>query len=98
VCNDPFKKPSYLFALVGGDFELLEDHYMTASGRKVTLRIYSEKGYGDRLRHAMDSLKEVMAWDEKNYGRECDLDLYNVVAVTSFNMGAMENKGLNIFN
>ena len=91
-------KPSYLYALVAGDFELLEDKYTTTSGKEVSLQIYSEKGYGDRLKHAMAALKKSMKWDEDNYGREYDLDVYKIVAVNDFNMGAMENKGLNIFN
>ena len=96
--EDPFKKPSYLFALVAGDFDLLEDTFTTQSGRAITLRIYVEKGYGDQAHHAMYSLKEAMRWDEKAYGREYDLDIYMIVAISDFNMGAMENKGLNIFN
>lgn len=96
--EDPFKKPSYLFALVAGDFDLLEDTFTTQSGRAITLRIYVEKGYGDQAHHTMYSLKEAMRWDEKAYGREYDLDIYMIVAISDFNMGAMENKGLNIFN
>lgn len=95
---DPFKKPSYLYALVAGDLELLEDTYKTTSGKIVKLKIYSEKGYGHRLLHAMEGLKKSMQWDEDNYGRECDLDEYKIVAVSDFHIGAMENKGLNIFN
>ncbi|VVC76098.1 Aminopeptidase N [Aquicella siphonis] len=96
--EDPFNKPSYLFALVAGDFDLLEDKFVTMSGREITLRIYVEKGYGDQADHAMYSLKQAMRWDEKAYGREYDLDIYMIVAIGDFNMGAMENKGLNIFN
>jgi aminopeptidase N len=96
--DDPFPKPAYLFALVAGDLALLEDHYTTASGRKVTLRIYSEHENIDQCHHAMASLKKSMQWDEARYGLEYDLDLFMIVAVSDFNMGAMENKGLNIFN
>ena len=96
--NDPFKKPSYLFALVAGDFDCVEDVYLTQSGRTIKLQFYVEKGLGERCHHAIESLKEAMLWDEVNYGRECDLDVYKVVAIDDFNMGAMENKGLNIFN
>jgi len=96
--EDPFNKPSYLFALVAGDFDLIEDKFITQSGREVELRIYVEKGYGEEAYHAMYALKEAMRWDEKTYGREYDLDIYMIVAIGDFNMGAMENKGLNIFN
>lgn len=97
--EDPFKKPSYLFALVAGQFDLIKDHYKTMSGREVELQIYAENGYaGERLQHAMSCLKAAMRWDEENYGRECDLDFYKVVGISDFNSGAMENKGLNIFN
>jgi len=96
--EDPHKKPSYLYALVAGDFEILKDNYKKLSGKDVALQIFSEKGYGTRLKHAMNSLKAAMHWDEENYGREYDLDNYKIVAVSDFNMGAMENKGLNIFN
>lgn len=96
--EDPFPKPCYLFALVAGKLSCLEDHYMTGSGRLVTLRIFAEAQDLDKCGHAMNSLKNAMAWDEHHYGREYDLDLYMVVAVSHFNMGAMENKGLNIFN
>jgi aminopeptidase N len=96
--EDPFYKPSYLFALVAGDFDLLEDTFKTQSGQVIKLRIYVEKGYGEQAHHAMYSLKEAMSWDEKAYGREYDLDIYMIVAIGDFNMGAMENKGLNIFN
>lgn len=96
--EDPFKKPSYLFALVAGDFDLLEDTFTTQSGREVILRIYVDKGFKDQTAHAMYSLKEAMKWDEAAFGREYDLDIYMIVAIGDFNMGAMENKGLNIFN
>ena len=96
--EDPFKKSSYLFALVAGDFDLLEGEFITQSKRKINLRIYVEKGYGDQARHALYSLQEAMRWDEEAYGREYDLDIYMIVAIGDFNMGAMENKGLNIFN
>jgi len=96
--HDPFKKPSYLFALVGGKLDCLEDRFTTASGRPVTLRIFVEPQDLDKCLHAMVSLKNSMKWDELEYGREYDLDLYMIVAVSHFNMGAMENKGLNIFN
>lgn len=98
IWEDPFKKPSYLFALVAGDLPHIEDKYITASGREVTLRIYVEKGNEDKCDHAMQSLKKAMKWDEEKYGREYDLDIFMIVAVSDFNMGAMENKGLNIFN
>ena len=96
--EDPFKKPSYLFALVAGDLEHIEDSFTTKSGREVTLQIFTEAHNIDKLDHAMTSLKNSMAWDETVYGREYDLDIFMIVAVESFNMGAMENKGLNIFN
>ena len=96
--NDPFKKPSYLFALVGGKLGHISDTFVTVSGRKVDLRIYVEPGKEDRCAWAMDSLKRSMRWDEKRFGREYDLDIFMIVAVSDFNMGAMENKGLNIFN
>ncbi len=96
--EDPFKKPSYLFALVAGDLECIEDQFTTLSGRDVALRIYVEKHNVDKCDHAMRSLKNAMAWDEEKYGREYDLDIYMIVAVDDFNMGAMENKGLNVFN
>lgn len=95
---DPFPKPSYLFALVAGRLRPITDHYTTASGRSVTLSIYVEERDLDKCDHALASLKRAMKWDEDSYGREYDLDLYNIVAVSHFNMGAMENKGLNIFN
>ncbi len=96
--EDPFNKPSYLFALVAGDFEYLEDVFITQSKRRVTLRIYTEKGNLDKCTHAMQAVKKAMRWDEEKFGREYDLDIYMLVAIGDFNMGAMENKGLNIFN
>ena len=96
--HDPFKKPSYLFALVAGDLAYIEDHYTTISGRDVLCRIYVQHHNIDQCDHAMASLKKSMKWDEDTYGREYDLDVYNIVAVDDFNMGAMENKGLNVFN
>jgi len=96
--KDPFKKPSYLFALVAGDFDLVRDQFKTISGRMIDLRIYVEKGTGDQAHYAIQAVKEAMRWDEKNYGREYDLDIYMIVAIGDFTMGAMENKGLNIFN
>ncbi len=99
VCwEDPHPKPSYLFALVAGDLVRNSDSFTTASGRAVELNIYVRDGDLDRTGHAMKALKDAMAWDERVYGREYDLDLFNIVAVSDFNMGAMENKGLNIFN
>ena len=98
VWRDPHRKPSYLFALVAGDLAHVADSFTTASGREVALGIYVEHGRQDRAGYAMDSLKRAMAWDEKAYGREYDLDVFNIVAVSDFNMGAMENKGLNVFN
>ncbi len=96
--EDPFLKPSYLFALVAGDLVAIEDFFVTQSSRLVTLRIYVERENQDKCLHAMQALKKAMKWDEENYGREYDLDIYMIVAVNDFNMGAMENKGLNIFN
>jgi len=96
--NDPHPKPSYLFALVAGDLGVVKDKFVTASGKYVLLNIFTDKGNEEKCHHAMKSLKESMTWDEEKYGREYDLELYNIVAVDSFNMGAMENKGLNIFN
>jgi aminopeptidase N len=96
--EDPFKKPAYLFAMVAGDLEHVEDHFTTMSGRDVTLQIFTESHNIDKVDFAMTALKNSMAWDEKTYGREYDLDIFMIVAVESFNMGAMENKGLNIFN
>ncbi|WP_137388027.1 aminopeptidase N [Rhodoligotrophos defluvii] len=98
VWHDPFPKPSYLFALVAGDLAQVEDRFITASGREVSLRIYVEPGKEDRCGWAMDSLKRAMRWDEEAFGREYDLDVFMIVAVPDFNMGAMENKGLNVFN
>ena len=98
VWHDPFKKPCYLFALVGGKLARVEDNFTTMSGRKVTLHIYVEPGKQDRCAYAMDSLKRAMRWDEEVFGREYDLDIFMIVAVSAFNMGAMENKGLNVFN
>ena len=96
--QDPFMKPAYLFALVAGDLWCIEDTFTTMSAREVTLRIYVEPENVDKCQHAMDSLKKSMRWDEEVYGREYDLDIFMIVAVNDFNMGAMENKGLNIFN
>ncbi|MAW87116.1 MAG: aminopeptidase N [Phyllobacteriaceae bacterium] len=96
--HDPFPKPSYLFALVAGDLERVGDTFTTMSGRTVDLGIYVEHGKGARAAYAMDALKRSMRWDEEAFGREYDLDVFNIVAVSDFNMGAMENKGLNIFN
>jgi aminopeptidase N len=98
VWHDPFPKPCYLFALVGGDLGSIFDVFITRSGRKVALGIHVEHGKEPYAAYAMDALKRAMAWDEKVYGREYDLDVFNIVAVSDFNMGAMENKGLNIFN
>ena len=98
VWHDPHPKPSYLFAMVAGHFDVVADRFVTASGRNVALEFYVERGRGDRVDHAMDSLKRSMRWDEDVFGREYDLDVFMVVAVGDFNMGAMENKGLNIFN
>jgi len=95
---DPHPKPSYLFALVAGDLGVVKDKFITSSGKYVRMNIYTDKGNESKCTHAMKSLKEAMKWDEDVYGREYDLELYNIVAVDSFNMGAMENKGLNIFN
>ena len=96
--HDPFPKPSYLFALVAGDFDLLKDSFTTQSGRNVALELYVDRGNLDRAGWAMQSLKNAMKWDEERFGLEYDLDIYMIVAVDFFNMGAMENKGLNIFN
>jgi aminopeptidase N len=98
VWRDPFPKPSYLFALVGGDLAPIASSFRTMSGRKVDLAIYVEHGKESRAAWAMDSLKRAMRWDEERFGREYDLDVFNIVAVSDFNMGAMENKGLNVFN
>ncbi|TMO44560.1 aminopeptidase N [Pseudoalteromonas ruthenica] len=96
--HDPFKKPSYLFALVAGDFDVLRDSYTTVSGREVALELYVDKGNLSKAPHAMASLKRAMQWDEQRFNLEYDLDVYMIVAVDFFNMGAMENKGLNVFN
>ncbi|MGV6826640.1 MAG: aminopeptidase N [bacterium] len=96
--SDPYPKPCYLFALVAGDLRQIEDSYQTAEGRQVRLRIYVEPENIEKCDHAMQSLINAMRWDEEKYGRSYDLDVYNIVAVNDFNMGAMENKGLNIFN
>ncbi|MCG5535535.1 aminopeptidase N [Ectothiorhodospira mobilis] len=98
VWHDPFPKPSYLFALVAGDLVCQQDRFTTRSGREVDLRIYVQRHNLDRCDHAMASLKKAMRWDEETFGREYDLDIYMIVAVDDFNMGAMENKGLNVFN
>ncbi|MEZ2220660.1 aminopeptidase N [Rhizobium sp. RCC_161_2] len=95
---DPHPKPSYLFALVAGDLGVVEDTFVTASGREVALKIYVEHGKEPRAAYAMDALKRSMTWDEERFGREYDLDIFMIVAVSDFNMGAMENKGLNVFN
>jgi len=96
--HDPWPKPSYLFALVAGDLVANHDTFTTMSGRKVDLNIWVRNGDQDRTHHAMKALKDSMRWDEEVFGREYDLDLFNIVAVSDFNMGAMENKGLNVFN
>jgi len=98
VWHDPFKKPCYLFALVGGRLARVADSFTTMSGRKVALHIYVEPGKEERCLYAMDSLKRAMRWDEEVFGREYDLEIFMIVAVSAFNMGAMENKGLNVFN
>ena len=98
VWEDPFPKPSYLFALVAGRLECVEDTFTTRSGREVTLRVYVEPHNLDKCAHAMGSLRRAMRWDEEVYGLEYDLDVFMIVAVDDFNMGAMENKGLNVFN
>ena len=98
VWNDPFPKPCYLFALVAGELDVLEDSFTTMSGRTIALRIYVDPGKAAARAYAMDALKRSMKWDEEAYGREYDLDLFMIVAVRDFNFGAMENKGLNIFN
>ncbi|HBO16019.1 MAG TPA: aminopeptidase N, partial [Porticoccaceae bacterium] len=96
--HDPFVKPAYLFALVAGTLAMIEDIFVTCSGRTIALKIYVEDKDKDKCAHAMTSLKKSMRWDEQVYGREYDLDIFMIVAVDDFNMGAMENKGLNIFN
>jgi aminopeptidase N len=98
VWHDPYPKPCYLFALVGGDLGSIFSEFTTRSGRKVKLGIHVERGKEPQAAYAMEALKRAMEWDERVYGREYDLDVFNVVAVSDFNMGAMENKGLNIFN
>lgn len=98
IWHDPFKKPSYLFALVAGNLASYADTFTTYSGRKVDLRIFVEHGNDDKCHYAMDALKRSIKWDEDVYGLEYDLDLFMIVAVSDFNFGAMENKGLNIFN
>jgi len=98
VWNDPFPKPCYLFAMVAGDLACVRDRYRTVSGRDVDLRFYCDHGSDGLVGHAIESLKAAMAWDERVYDLECDLSTYMVVAARDFNMGAMENKGLNLFN
>jgi len=98
VWDDPFPKPAYLFAMVAGDLGAIHDEFTTASGRKVALGVYASHGKQEECLWAMDSLKRSMTWDERRFGREYDLDVFNIVAVSDFNFGAMENKGLNIFN
>src|ERR1700730_7772006 len=98
IWHDPHPKPCYLFALVGGDLGSIFGEFTTRSGRKVSLGIHVERGKEPQAAYAMDALKRAMAWDERLYGREYDLDVFNIVAVSDFNIGAMENKGLNIFN
>lgn len=98
IWSDPFPKPSYLFAAVAGNLGSIADSYTTTSGRNVKLQLYSEFANVDKLAYAMDSLKRSMKWDEDRFNLEYDLGVYNIVAVDSFNMGAMENKGLNVFN
>src|SRR5437016_9227423 len=98
VWHDPFPKPSYLFALVGGELAYVEARFVPSSRRDVIVRMYVEPGKERRCLYAMDSLKRAMRWDETTFGREYDLDIFMIIAVSDFNMGAMENKGLNIFN
>ncbi|TGK53517.1 aminopeptidase N [Leptospira kanakyensis] len=98
IWEDPYLKPSYLFALVAGELEETKDSFITKSGREVTLKIFVEKGNEEKVGFAFDSLKKAMKWDEDTFGLEYDLDLFMIVAVEDFNMGAMENKGLNLFN
>ncbi|PJD92408.1 MAG: aminopeptidase N [Legionella sp.] len=98
IWHDPFPKPAYLFALVAGDLACCEDEFITCSGKSVALRLYVEHGNESLCEHALTSLKHSMRWDEERYGREYDLSVFMIVAVSDFNMGAMENKGLNIFN
>lgn len=96
--HDPYPKPAYLFALVAGNLSAVEDAFVTRSGRRVDIKLYVEPKDLDKCEHAVTALKNAMSWDERVYGREYDLDIYMIVAVDDFNMGAMENKGLNIFN
>jgi aminopeptidase N len=96
--EDPFKKPSYLFALVAGNLEYIQDEFITSSQRRIHLQIFSEIGEKEKCHHAMDSLKKAIRWDEQAYGREYDLAIFMIAVIDDFNMGAMENKGLNIFN
>ena len=98
VWKDPFKKPSYLFALVAGDLGVVEDSFTTLSGKNVKLEVFASHGKQDRCHHALESLKKAMKWDEERFGLEYDLGQYMIVSIDDFNMGAMENKGLNIFN
>ncbi|MEN3930444.1 aminopeptidase N [Microvirga sp. W0021] len=98
IWHDPFPKPAYLFAVVGGNLDHVGKTFKTMSGRDVDIAVYVEKGKGDRADYALDALERSMRWDEQTFGREYDLEVFNVVAVSDFNMGAMENKGLNIFN
>lgn len=98
IWQDPFKKPSYLFALVAGDLAHISDHFITESGRRVALEIYTEPKFIKQAEYAMTAVKDAMRWDEQRFGREYDLDIFMIVATEDFNMGAMENKGLNIFN
>ena len=98
IWHDPFPKPTYLFALVAGRFDLLEGKFTTCSGRQIDLKIFTDPGHGAQCQHALEAVKRSMRWDELRYGREYDLDLFMIVAVNDFNFGAMENKGLNIFN
>lgn len=98
IWHDPLPKPAYLFALVAGEFDVLEDSFTTMSGRHIPLEIYVDPGNASKAEYAMDALKRSMKWDEQVFGREYDLDLFMIVAVRDFNFGAMENKGLNIFN
>ena len=96
--HDPWAKPAYLFALVAGQLDSIEDRFVCKDGRKVDLTIYVDPGAGPRALYAMDALKRAMQWDEDVFGLSYDLDVFNIVAVADFNFGAMENKGLNIFN
>ena len=98
IWHDPHPKPSYLFAMVGGNLDVYSDKFKTASGKKVKLNIYVETGKAEMAAYSMGALKRSMVWDEEEYGREYDLDVFNIVAISDFNMGAMENKGLNVFN